>query len=373
MTRREVGPTSIESCRYRRVVSEHDGTGAAICALLETVMGAHGREWSIVEPQVCESCLRSSPPSPREPNPVVASLLYSRSTRLASFLGDGDGDGDEADRLRRAAEAARDRLDVLYDEPMAIPSRRPAGPGSPAIAELIPPPSTRHGRRARDWAVGVTTAPRVQPVLGTCLDSLARAGWHGPHLFIDAAVNVPAPHQDLPRTARDERIGAWPNYLLALTELLLRHPRADAYMIVQDDALFHDREPLTPYLEAVLWPGRAPCLVSLYCNTSDTASEPGWHASVAEMRGGPVALVFPRDLAKAFVTDREVFEHRWGPDEVSATSIGDTISSWAHRRGVPVWLPTPSLVQHIGDTSTLWPLARAKGPRIARWFAGGEP
>ena len=93
-----------------------------------------------------------------------------------------------------------------------------------ALAELVPPPSVRHGRRVRDWAVGVTTAPRVQATLGPCLDSLVRAGWGRPQLFIDAAVNVPEPHQELPRTARDEPLGAWPNYELALTELLLRRP-----------------------------------------------------------------------------------------------------------------------------------------------------
>jgi hypothetical protein len=90
------------------------------------------------------------------------------------------------------------------------------------------------------------------------------------------------------------------------------------------------------------------------------------------MNSGPVALVFPRELVKAFLTDRTVFEHRWNDDEPAATSIGDVISSWAYRRGVPVWLPTPSLVQHIGDTSTIWPLARAKGRRQALWFSAGE-
>ncbi len=142
--------------------------------------------------------------------------------------------------------------------------------------------------------------------------------------------------------------------------------------MVQDDALFDDRESLIDYLETVLWPVGTPCLVSLYCGDSDTAAEAGWHPCATVMRGGPVALVFPPELAKAFVTDREVFEHRWGPDERSATAIGDTISSWAHRRGIPIWLPTPSLVQHIGDTSTLWTLARAKGVRRARRFTGDE-
>src|SRR5262249_54370050 len=126
------------------------------------------------------------------------------------------------------------------------------------------------------------------------------------------------------------------------------------------------------YLESVCWPGKSPCLVSLYCSRADTAATPGWHPSDSMMRSGPVALAFPRELAKAFITDKDVFEHRWERDELAATCIGDVISIWAYERGVPVWLPTPSLVQHVGDTSTIWPLARARGKRQAILFVGNE-
>ncbi len=360
---------SVADCPYRHavVLTGPGGVEIARCGLLEEALGAVGAGGCLVGRGVCESCCEGSPPSRGEPNPVVASLLYSRALRLAETLPHGD----EADRLRSVAARARERLEIVYAEPMTtVPA---AGAGVRPLAALVPPPGSRHGRRVRGWAVGVTTAPRVQPVLPTCLESLARAGWERPHLFIDAAVRVPEPFDRLPCTLRDERIGAWPNYYLALAELLLRHPRADAYLLVQDDALFADREPLTSYLEAVLWPGRTSCLVSLYCIDADTAIEPGWHPSAGQVRSGPVALVFPRDLAKAFLGDRDVIEHRWHADEATATAIGGVISSWADRRGIPVWLPTPSLVQHIGDTSTLWPMARAQGTRRARRFAGGEP
>ena len=185
-------------------------------------------------------------------------------------------------------------------------------------------------------------------------------------------MNLPEPYDRLPFTFRDEPVGAWPNYYLSLTELVMRQPRADAYMLVQDDTLFYDNEGLKSYIETVCWPGRKPCLMSLYCGDADTGPTPGWHQCEGPMKGGLHALVFPRELVKAFLTDRNVFEHRWNADERAATSIGGVISLWAFERDIPVWLPTPSLVQHIGDTSTIWPMARATGNRRARWFAGGD-
>jgi len=363
---RDLKPTGVDGCPYRHNVVQQGGIETANCGFIEEFLGKREDGSGVVDRGVCDSCRQSFLPSAQNPNPVVASLLYSRASRLAASLAPCA----LADRLRSVAERAHDRLDVLYADP--LPINPAAGIAVRALADLVPPPASRHGRRVRDWAVGVTTAPRIQPVLSTCLGSLARAGWERPYLFIDAAVNLPEPYDKLACTFRDERVGAWPNYYLGLMELLLRRPRADVYMLVQDDALFYDREPLSLYLESVLWPGKTTCLVSLYCSAGDTAGEPGWHSSKGEMNGGAVALAWPRELAKAFVTDRDVFEHRWLADELAATSIGNVISYWAHKRGVPVWLPTPSLVQHVGDTSTIWRVARASGKRRALRFVGDE-
>jgi len=285
---RDPKPSGVDRCPYRHNVVRQGGIETANCGFIDEFLGKRGDGSGVVDRGVCESCRQSFLPSPENSNPVVSSLLYSRALRLAASLPPGA----EADRLRSVAQRAHDRLDVLYAEP--IPINPAAGIAVRALAELVPPPASRHGRRVRDWAVGVTTAPRVQPVLSTCLGSLTRAGWERPHLFIDAAVNVPEPYDKFACTFRDERVGAWPNYYLALTELLLLRPRADVYMLVQDDALFYDREPLMPHLESIFWPGKTTCLVSLYCGAGDTAGEPGWHPCEGEMNGGAVALAWPR-------------------------------------------------------------------------------
>ena len=201
--------TGVEGCLYRHTVALRDGVETACCGFVEELIGRRGDGSSVVERGVCESCRQSFLPSAQTPNPVVASLIYARASRLASSLSPGD----EADRLRSVALRAHSRLDVMYEKPPVTKPARHVGVRE--LAEQVPPPASRHGQRVRDWAVGVTTAPRIQPVLSICLESLTRAGWPRPHLFVDAAVNIPAPYDRLPCTFRGERVGAWPNYYLA--------------------------------------------------------------------------------------------------------------------------------------------------------------
>ena len=209
----------------------------------------------------------------RDLNPVVASIVYTRATLLAEAISKA--------QHRRAAsprgEVAREAFDVLYVEGLEPPQVQAIGPGrisAPATASAV---ST--GRPVRDWAVGVTTSPRIHATLEACLDSLLHAGWDRPHLFIDGPVRVSDRHASLPATYRRERVGAWPNYFLALAELLLLRPRAEAFMVVQDDALFYEYESL-PKLPSSASCGRPtrPCLVSLYCCGDDQAERAGWRA-----------------------------------------------------------------------------------------------
>ncbi len=80
-----------------------------------------------------------------------------------------------------------------------------------------------------------------------------------------------------PRPMRRPAAGAWSNYYLSLSELLLRAPAADAFLMVQDDVLFYDRQDLRAYLEATLWPTDPPGLVSLYCSAGYSREGAGWH------------------------------------------------------------------------------------------------
>jgi hypothetical protein len=157
---------------------------------------------------------------------------------------------------------------------------------------------------------------------------------------------------------------------LALLELLMRDPWADAYLIAQDDALFYDAENLREYLETALWPAGNLGAVSLYCSSAYTRTESGWHRHEGMWQWGAMAFVFPRESAKLFMTDPGVLEHRWCQRNAGCANIDTEIGLWSRRTRRPIYFPTPSLVQHIGDVSTLWPGARATGRRCADRFAG---
>jgi len=298
---------------------------------------------------------------------VVGSLVY----QAASALLRGPAVAPEAvARAETARARALAGLDIA-----------PAGPEEPPqpvrpfarLCELLPPPAGRRSEAVRKWAVGVTTAPRARPTLEACLESLARAGWEAPHLFMDSAVRVPERFGHLPGTLRSPAVGAWPNHYLALFELTLRQPDADAYLIVQDDALFYDGENVRAYLEQALWPGGRIPVVSLYCPGPYTQKRYGWHRYRKAWVWGALALVFPRATARAYLRDRPVCQHRWRSRAGGLAQIDVVIGRWARRRRLPFWFPTPSLVQHIGRTSTLWADCPAAGPRAASLFAGNRP
>jgi hypothetical protein len=151
---------------------------------------------------------------------------------------------------------------------------------------------------------------------------------------------------------------------------MMREPAADAYLMVQDDSIFYDREDLSTYLQSVLWPDEPVGAVSLYCPQIYTQTEPGWHRRADVWVYGALAFLFPRDSAKRFIADLTVLEHRWSQRNEGRAQIDLTIGQWAQRNALPIYYPTPSLVQHIGDTSTLWARARALGARKADRFAG---
>ena len=280
----------------------------------------------------------------------------------------GDEEGPRALELREWAESCL---------PLAFPDEAEAAGAAEsdpsfrwaALDLKIPPPSTRCGPAVSEWAVGITTAPRRLPTLEFCIEALLRAGWSEPRLFVDEATELPARFAGVAKSIHETRIGAWPNYYLALAELTLRQPSADAYMILQDDALLVQHPGLRAYLERVLWPGDRPGIVSLYCARPYTQASPGWYALPMQWIWGALAFIFPADVARRFLADPEVHRHR-GNGPSGLTGIDILVGRFAYRHDLPVSFPTPSLVQHIGHVSALWDKARVSGSRRAAAFAG---
>jgi hypothetical protein len=167
---------------------------------------------------------------------------------------------------------------------------------------------------------------------------------------------------------RSPATGAWPNFYLTLLELVLSEPDADAVMMLQDDVQFYDRENVRLYLESIFWPSDPDGIISLYCSAAYTRETPAWTVAEQRWEWGALAFVFPKELARRFVCDPEVIQHRF--TNRGLRFIDDVIGEWAHRNAIPIWYPSPSLVQHIGDTSTVWHGVPAEGYRRADSFVG---
>ena len=223
-------------------------------------------------------------------------------------------------------------------------------------------------RPIRRWAVGVTTAPRREPTLKQTLHSLADAGWDQSRLFAEPETEIPAGFEDLPITRRDQLLGAFPNWYLGLAELVMREPRADAYLMCQDDVLFS--EGLRAYLEESLWPESEVGVVSVYCPSHYAVGrEPGFHA---EDRGwhswGALAYVLPADSARALLCDVRVVEHRLNGPASGLRNIDSVVGRWCREAGRSYIVHVPSLAQHIGETSTIWTGTRNSQRRRADRF-----
>lgn len=214
--------------------------------------------------------------------------------------------------------------------------------------------SSRAEATAWHWSIGVTTAPRALPTLRRTLVSLAEAGWDDPHLFAEPGCEVP---EGYAVTRRGRRMGAWPNWYLALAELVLKDPHADAYVLIQDDVLFSRN--CRMFLEANLWPPDPVGLVSLYCpsiyHPHKQRSEFGPYAVRAgRALVGALTYFFPPAAARALLQDHEVAAHRLNGWHQGLCNIDSVIGSWAERSRRKVYYYAPSLATHIGEVSSIW-------------------
>lgn len=277
--------------------------------------------------------------------------------------------------------------ETTIDQCRGCPDRNPDGA---AIVDIDIPqrepnrfesflPVVGKGPRIKSWAVGIQTAPRKQPTLRRCIDSMVRAGWESPRIFAEPGTEIPYEHDHLPITQRDEVAGCWVNWYLGLVELLQRHPTADAYIVVQDDIVFaeHDgKRTLREFLEESLWPSDDVGCVSIYCAQPYAQKQQDWYRFPKAWVWGALAFIFPRDslihfLAHYGMTWRTHGRVDKGSGERGLRWNDVVVGKWSVQFKKPVWYCSPSLVQHVGETSTVWGSGnKARGKRAARDFVG---
>ena len=221
-----------------------------------------------------------------------------------------------------------------------------------------------YGKPIENWAVGITIAPRQIENYTHTIDSFLDAGWNSIHMFVEPDVKVADKHKHLPLTQRKTKLGAWKNWLTSLNDLIEFYPNADCYGLIQDDIIFC--RGAKKFLEYTLWPAQDVGVCSVFTPSHYTRENPGWYKT---NKKGKLWMAqtyfFPPDSARNCAT------HPICVDWTKEKQIDNVVGRWADYSEQYPYYFSPSLVQHVGDTSTLWGSRnRAKGRRAATDFVG---
>lgn len=401
-------PRTPDACPYRQPLPTPSGKATHACLLALGISGAENPALCAVNAIGCERCCQSAPPTAEDPNGIVASTLYKALQQIKNAGGVPGCDAATAAMMlplvMRFLDVSSASLEQRAGGPRPHPCRhlgaqtgeQPCRTCRGSVRQKIfqchhprhQSTTIQQCRRCRDykprppsqnvarWAVGMTTAPRAVSTLNRTLRSLRRAGWtERVHLFAEAGTRTWAARLSGGPLAIIHRkkpsLGAWPNFFLGLQELYLRQPDADAYLMVQDDVVFCSG--LRDYLEKNLWPkGGRTGVVSLH-TPSHLAPENGsgfFHANLGWSAWGAQAMIFPNAAARSFLSDPKVIEHRQKGILDGTKNVDSVIGDWCARTKHQFWMHAPSLTEHIGAASTLWPKLGLRGKRSSADFPG---
>jgi hypothetical protein len=394
-----------DQCPYRHA-SQGPGEKKSTCGFIGLLSGTDDPDLRIVSDEFCVSCCRHEIPSKDELNPIVASLLYDCTLKVIERGGVEGCDVAEAKSLQETAIANLTRISQSFEKSTppdygdacfhlgAMTQVKPCKTcsGSVRLKHFLChhqdhdettirecqkcvdyEPGLTQGD-VKNWAIGLTTAPRKKSTIARTIKSFCSAGWSADSIQVFAEPDSPIPDSLSGNliTTRATKLGAWPNWLLALTELTLREPHADAYLMVQDDAVFC--KGLRTYLEKNLWPSNRLGVVSLH-TASHFAREyvSGFFpATVGWGAWGAMGYVFPNAAARALMRDPLVVNHRNRGRGEGLCNVDSVVGEWCQRSGLDFYMHAPSLCQHIGFTSTLWKNNSLEGRRSASDFPGEE-
>ncbi len=222
-----------------------------------------------------------------------------------------------------------------------------------------------------NWSIGVTVAARGQGTLQRTLTSIEHAGFPKPRVFADGAVDLP---DGFATSLREPQVGGWPNFWLAITELVARDPNCDIYLIVQDDVVFS--RGVSNLVEG--WRIPDDCGVfSLFCPACNNGPL-GFHKMPSGYgMASAQALAFPRERVFEFLAHPWTVNHRRSSPKSKhfrgdgLHHIDGAVGEWCKRAELSAYTHSPSLSQHIGVTSIMYPQLRSKlDRRFADCFPG---
>lgn len=246
------------------------------------------------------------------------------------------------------------------------------------LNQLIP--FTGRVKSKYSWAVAVTTAPRYQPTLPVCLNSLRSAGWN-PIVFAEPdSIDNPDPGLQIIQNSR--QLGVWHNWLNS-AKWCLNNTDAELIMTVQDDVIIHQDS--LEFAESILWPSERCGFLSLYTpkHYQLKQGDPDrWSIGVRRVRTkslwGACVLVWPRKVLEKVVSHKIAEQWLGAPprrnEEESAENFSQRKEALLKKRaenpsmiansdtaigkivnhlGLEMWFVDPSPAQHIARHSTV--------------------
>lgn len=219
--------------------------------------------------------------------------------------------------------------------------------------------------------VGIRCVSRSPETIWDTIDSIKEAGFFDLSFFVDGRfAKLTRLEQHGMVIHRKRAIGAWPNFYLPLVKMVMRDSNADYYLLAEDDVLFC--RDVFDYLAQ----GRHAIQVgSLYTSgrVENVLREkgvgfhtlnPGWNVA-----SGNLAILFSNELAFQFMQSEFVVRYRKSPPQdldrkhyrVDGLHHTDSVvGRFAKVAGCGIQYHYPSLCQHIGEESFMYPGFKGK-------------
>jgi len=141
--------------------------------------------------------------------------------------------------------------------------------------------------------------------------------------------------------------------------------------MVQDDVVFCRN--LRSYLERSLWPRETTAVASPYCSAAYARDGTLWQAVEAGAGlVGALTCIFPNVAARSLLSFARAVDFRRRGANGGLKGIDTVVGLWAETVKLPVYVHTPSLAQHIGEVSVMWPRLGATHRRRADDFVGED-
>lgn len=214
-----------------------------------------------------------------------------------------------------------------------------------------------------NWSYGIISCKqRIHTLLVKTLKELNKAGFDNPRIFLDGVLPSEISHflkeDRYSITTRSPKVGAFGNWILALWELWIRHPKAERYALFEDDFVTYKN--LRVYLETIplnnneYWNLYTFPVNQKLCPRGEDKSKElvGFYPS-NQMGLGAVALVFPKQAVEEILSNKRHIvtkpRHSVNSDRRHDGSIVELLT----QKGFKELVHNPSLVQHQGMESTI--------------------